>query len=349
MKILLSSHFFHPSVGGTQEVSLVLATEFERAGHEVRVVTTTRESDGQKFPFEIVRRPSPARLLELVDWSDVVFHNNISLRTCWPLLIVRRPWVIAHHTWISRTDSSLGLRDRIKRFLARFATNVAVSRPVADHLSVPSTIISNPYRDELFRRDCSVWRERDLIFVGRLVPDKGVDTLLSALKHLKNRAFFPCLSIIGSGPELSRLSSMVEQLHLREQVSFLGTMTKEELVRELNRHRVIVVPSRWQEPFGLVALEGVACGCRAIIAESGGLREAAGPLAVVFKHGSDRALADTIEQTLKQPFDWDGYWRAVEVHLRGHRASEVARQYLKVITRSSVARKSRRTNSRVKR
>jgi glycogen synthase len=313
-------------------VSLLLATEFEHAGHEVKVVTTTRESDGQNFAFEIVRCPSPARLIKLVEWSDVVFHNNISLRNCWPLLIVRRPWVIAHHTWIARTDSSLGLRDRIKRFLARFATNIAISRPIADHLSVPSTIIGNPYPDEVFRRDGAARRECDLIFVGRLVPDKGVDILLSALNRLKNRAFLPHLSIVGTGPHLRTLSSMVEQFQLGDQVKFLGAKTGQELVRELNRHRVIVVPSRWREPFGLVALEGVACGCRPIIAECGGLLEAAGPLAVVFKHESDLALADAIEQTLKEPFDWEGYWRTVEEHLRQHRARKVARRYLEVLS-----------------
>jgi len=241
-------------------VSLLLATEFEHAGHEVKVITTRLESDGQKFLFGIVRRPSPAQLIKLVQWSDVVFHNNISLRMWWPLLIVRRPWVIAHHTWIA----------------------------------------------------------------------------------LKERDFFPCLSVVGDGPDLHRLSKLVQQFGLRDQVKFLGTKTGHDLVLELNRHRVIVVPSRWQEPFGLVALEGVACGCRAIIAGSGGLREAAGPLAVVFEHESDFALAEAIERTLKEPFDWQGYWRMMEDHLRAHRASEVGRGYLEVLAESSLARRFRK-------
>jgi glycosyl transferase family 1 len=47
-----------------------------------------------------------------------------------------------------------------------------------------------------------------------------------------------------------------------------------------------VVPSRCQEPFGLVALEGVACGCRAIVVADGGLAEAIGGLAVIFERAS---------------------------------------------------------------
>jgi glycogen synthase len=336
MRILLSSHFFHPSVGGIEQVSLALATQFARAGHAVKVVTTTPQSDRSNFQFEVVCRPSAPRLLELVRWSEVVLHNNISLRTWWPLVFVRRPWVIAHHTWIARTDSSLGLRDRLKHFLTRFATNIAVSQPIAGHLTVPSTIIGNPYRDELFKRDRLVSRDNDLIFVGRLVPDKGVDILIGALKQLRERNLFPNLTIVGSGPDLTRLRSMVEQFQLVDQVAFLGTQTGEALVEQLNRHRVIVVPSRWQEPFGLVALEGIACGCRAIISESGGLLEAAGPLAVVFEHESDLALADAIERTLKDKVDWEDYWRSTEEHLRPHRASEVARRYLEVLTKASM-------------
>ena len=265
MRILLCSHFFYPSVGGIEQVSQVLAHEFSLAGHTVKVVTSTAESDGAKFLFEIIRRPSLQELLRLVLWSEVVFHNNISLRLCWPLAFVRRPWVIAHHTWIARTNGSIGLRDRLKQFVIRFARNIAISQPVADHLHAPAVVIGNPYRDDLFRRDPSVGRDRDLIFLGRLVRDKGVDILLAALRLLRQKNFVPRLTIAGNGPELANLREMVETFQLVEQVVFVGMQTGSELAKLLNRHRIIVVPSRWQEPFGLVALEGIACGCRAII------------------------------------------------------------------------------------
>jgi len=334
MRILISSHFFYPSVGGIEQVGLVLANEFSLAGHEIRVVTTTSESGDAIFPFEVIRRPSIPQLLELVRWSEVVFHNNISLRTWWPLLLIRRPWVIAHHTWIARTDSSLGLRDRLKHFLTRFATNIAVSKAIARHLTVPSVIIGNPYRDDLFQRDPFVTRHLDLIFVGRLVRDKGADILINALWLLRERNFRPKLTIVGNGPELAELRRTVDRFQLASQVAFVGTQTGKALVELLNRHRAIVVPSRWQEPFGLVALEGVACGCRAIVSESGGLLEAAGPLAVVFEHERGAALAAAIEHTLKEQFDWENYWRLAEEHLNRHQAKEVACRYLEVFTKA---------------
>ncbi len=63
MKILLLSHFFHPSVGGIEEVSMILAREFVRAGHEVQVVTCTKAQDGAEFSFPVHRRPGPLELL----------------------------------------------------------------------------------------------------------------------------------------------------------------------------------------------------------------------------------------------------------------------------------------------
>jgi glycosyltransferase involved in cell wall biosynthesis len=332
MRILISSHFFHPSIGGIEQVGLMLANEFCLAGHEVRVVTTTRESDNEIFPFEVIRRPSISQLLKLVRWSEVFVHNNISLRTWWPLLLTRRPWVIAHYTWIARTDSTLDLRDRLKHFLTRFATNIAVSKSVARHLTVPSVIIGHPYRDDLFQRDRFGTRDADLIFVGRLFPEEGVDILLYALSLLRERKVRPKLTIVGKGPELGELQRAVEEFRLTSQVVFLGLRTGKALVNLLNRHRVIVVPSCWQGPCGLVALEGVACGCRAIVADSGGLTEAAGPLAVVFEHENAAALAAAIEHTLSEEFDWEKYWRLTEEHLRQYQAKAVANRYLEVLT-----------------
>jgi glycogen(starch) synthase len=334
MKILLSSHFFHPSVGGIEQVSLTLATEFSSAGYAVKVVTATPRSDETIFPFEVVRRPSAARLLELVHWSEVVFHNNISLRTFWPLILIRRPWVIAHHTWIARIDSSLGFRDHLKHFLTRFATNIAISQTIADQLTVPCVVIGNPYRDDFFQRDRSATRDDDLIFVGRLVPDKGVDILIHALRVLRERNLRPRLTIVGYGSERTKLQCMVERFRLEEQVAFLGMMTGKALAELLNRNRVIVVPSRWQEPFGLVALEGIACGCRAIVAESRGLVEAVGSLAVIFERENVSALADAIERTLMEQFDWENYWRLAEEHLGNHLAKKVAFRYLEVLMKA---------------
>jgi glycogen(starch) synthase len=332
MKILTSSFFFYPSVGGIEQVSQTLATEFSTAGHEVTVITTTpMEGDEASFPFTIERRPSHLRLLELTRWCDVYFQNNISLQYAWPLLFFNRPWVIAHHTWIARLDTSMNWRDRIKQYVARFAENISISKPIATHLTAPSVTIGNPYRDDLFRRDSTVQRDRELIFVGRLVKDKGVDILFEALRILSAKGVHPNLTIVGTGPEQKNLEALADEFWLSDQVSFAGIRTGVALSELLNRHRIIVVPSRWQEPSGLVALEGVACGCRAIVSNCGGLTEAVGDVASLFKHEDSESLASEIARHLNETFDWATYWKESESELQKHKAKEVAARYLEII------------------
>jgi glycogen(starch) synthase len=362
MKILLVSHFFYPSVGGIEQVSLALAREFSLAGHLVKVVTTTttdvqRSAFGvqrgevvsvscrlpvgkgevrssavgaEPFPFEVIRGPSARKLCDLVQWCELFFHNNISLRMAWPLLLIRRPWAIAHHTWIAGVDGRVRKRDRGKQLLLRLARNIAVSQAIADHLTVPSLVIGNPYREDLFFCDPIVPRNRDLIFVGRLVSDKGVDLLIESLRRLRERRLYPNLTIVGGGPELEPLQLSVKSLALTDQVEFAGLRTGSELRQLLNSHRTIVVPSRWREPFGLVALEGIACGCRAIVASQGGLPDSLASLAVPFERGNVAALAGAIERTLTEPFDWVRYWQVADEIVSQYRAEEIASRYLAV-------------------
>lgn len=324
MKILLASHFFHPSVGGIEQVSRVLAREFTTAGHDVRVVTATSEDDGTRFPFQVHRHPSPAALLELVRWCDVFFQNNISLQTAWPLAIVRRPWVIAHHTWIARTDGRRGWRDRLKHSLTTRAQNIAVSNAIASHLSAPAVVIGNPYRHDVFRLDPAAQRDLDLVFVGRLVRDKGVDLLLDALTTLPMR-----LTIVGRGPEESALRAHCERLGLGERVVFAGMKADAELAALLNRHRVIVIPSRWEEPFGLVALEGIACGCVAAGSCGGGLPAAIGACGVTFARNDPTDMARVLAELWRS--DLKPFRDAAPEHLARHSARTVAAEYLRVI------------------
>ncbi len=171
MRILLATHFFYPNIGGLETVARVLADEFTALGHEVVVVTQSppagREGlDQTEFAFPGGALSGPQGTATPVRWCDVYFQNNISLRTLWPLLLARRPWVVSHQTWLTRVDGRAGWQDRLKKFLIRFGSPIAISRAVAAPLPVPATLIGNPYQDKLFRllpgvprraRSCS-WR-----------------------------------------------------------------------------------------------------------------------------------------------------------------------------------------------
>src|SRR5262249_45232558 len=155
-------------------------------------------------------------------------------------------------------------------------SNVFASSAIAKEVNAKGEIIHNPYDEIVFQSTEVTLRDTELAFVGRLISDKGADCVLKALASLKKKGMTPKLSIIGNGPESARLEELCSELGLLDQVRFLGAKSQAEVGALLRRHRVLVVPSLWAEPFGVVALEGLACGCIVIGSDRGGLPEAIG-------------------------------------------------------------------------
>jgi len=330
MKILIYSPMFYPSIGGLETVVSILAHEFVAQGHEVKLVSQIPATDDQYFPFEIIRKPNPMQLLNLTRWCDVYFQPNISLKGIWQLLITPKPWVVVHQSWYSRTDGSLGWQDHLKHFFLRFATGISVSQAVANHVSTPSVVIPNSYREDIFYEMPEIKREKNLVFLGRLVSDKGVDLLLNALANLKILGLTPKLTIIGQGSEESKLRQQVKELNIANQVDFVGAKVEQELVELLNAHQIMVVPSLWQEPFGIVALEGIACGCVVVGSEGGGLKDAIGSCGVTFPNGDVEALTNRLVDLLTNPEKMTIYRANAESHLSKHQPSAIAQAYLQV-------------------
>jgi glycogen synthase len=329
MKILLGSHHFSPSTGGIETVSNLLAWEFVERGHEVRVVTQT-PGNGD-FPFAVVRQPGIFELIRQVRWCDVFLQNNISLRTLWPLLFIRRPLFIAHQTWITNSDGSTGWLHWLKRCVLRHATSFAISGAIAESLPVPSIRVGNPYDDEVFKGSPTELKKRELIFVGRLVSDKGASLLLDALKLMTTK---PRLTIVGDGPERAVLEKQTADSGLQAQVEFAGSRHGEQLADALREHEILVVPSLWQEPFGIVALEGIACGCVVIGSAGGGLAEAIGSCGVTFPNGDAGALADAITRLLDDPAERDRLRKNAASHLARFTPQAVAAVYLETMTKA---------------
>ncbi len=216
----------------------------------------------------------------------------------------------------------------MKRLLLRFAHSISISRAVAASLPVKSRVIPNPYDAALFQVSDFVTRSEDMVALGRLVSDKGFDLLVEALGLLAQEGCRPKLTIIGEGPEKHALIQLAKELRVDGQITFLGAMTGAELAQELNRYRIAVIPSRWKEPFGIVALEEIACGCVAVGSQGGGLSDAIGPCGTTFPNLDTKALAQALSRLLKTPGLLPQYRQPAEEHLRKHQPSTVAIQYL---------------------
>ena len=328
-KILISSHAFAPSVGGIETVSELLAREFVRLCHAVTVVTQTADDQAAEPDYLIIRQPTVRQLFRAIKSCDVFWQNNLSLRTIWPALLLRKPIVITHQGSYCRQPDGFDIVQRIKHALVERTTSVAISRAVAACFRTNSTVIPNPYDARTFLQ-ASLAQERpfDLIFLGRLVTEKGIDLLLEALARLQERALFPGLTIVGPGPERFAMEELAAKLGLGDQVIFAGPKRDAALAHLLQQHKILVTPSRYDEPFGVVALEGIACGCVAVGSAGGGLPEAIGPCGLIFPNGDVDALARTLEKLLRAPAERRRLTAHAPAHLAKFQPALIAEAYL---------------------
>jgi D-inositol-3-phosphate glycosyltransferase len=122
--------------------------------------------------------------------------------------------------------------------------------------------------------------DRMVLFVGRIEPLKGLDTLIQAMSNLelweKQRVH---LAIIGGDPaaspremsaEMARLQKLCDDLCVGQTVVFLGKRDQDKLPYYYSAAELVVMPSHY-ESFGMVALEAMACGTPVIASEVGGL------------------------------------------------------------------------------
>jgi len=328
VKIFFFTTVFAPSVGGIEKLAEVLCAQFVAMGHEVRLATMT-PGEGV-FPFPVIRQPNFSEFWQLLRWCDVHLQSNVALKYAWPRFFTPRKFVYRYANAYQRDDGTRGAADHLKAALARRSTGIANSyytarRTGADH------VVLNAYDDAVFR-DQRPWheRERDLVFLGRLVSQKGCDTLLKAMGRLRQKGIDPDLTIVGDGPERGNLEALSNSLGLTQQVRFAGKAVGFELASILNDHKFILVPSSYEEPFGIVALEGMACGCVPIVSERGGLVDAIAGHGFVFPNGDDAALAEVLAIALSAPDEARARLEGVDKHLARCTAQSVAEQYLEV-------------------
>lgn len=139
-----------------------------------------------------------------------------------------------------------------------------------------------------------------LAFSGRLVREKGVDVLLRAFATVRTAVPAARLLLAGDGPERQNLMKLIADLNISSNVSMLGHLGRAELERRLAPGWIQVVPSLWEEPFGLVAAEAMMRGTAVIASSSGGLKEVVrdGRTGILVPPGDVGALARAIMELL---------------------------------------------------
>lgn len=158
--------------------------------------------------------------------------------------------------------------------------------------------------------------DRILLFVGRIEPLKGIETLIRALNHLRQIGLlenFPHdLVIIGGDPnaspeemnsEMARLKLLCNELGLNDVVLFLGKRGQDSLPYYYSAAEVVIMPSHY-ESFGMVALEAMACGTPVVASQVGGLGFLVqdGITGFVVPDGDPITLAERLSLLITQPY-----------------------------------------------
>ncbi len=328
MKILITSYAFAPSVGGIETVSRVMAETFTSRGHTVKILTQSTGECTQSFPYEVIRTPTASEIWKAVQWADIVWQNNTSLKYLWAATLQNKPTAVTLQCALYRHYPRKYWQERLKSLLLKRCRIFAISHYVTQGLNCEYTLLGNPFEAEFQAASKGINRDQDIVFLGRLVSDKGADLLLEALGQLAQEQIQPKTTIIGDGPELEPLKQQAKQLGLSTQIRFTGYLTGDALHKEIARHRIMVIPSRWKEPFGIVALEGIAAGCAVIASEGGGLPEAVGPCGLTFKNDDVAELKEKIQQLVQHPQLMQEMSAQAESHLSSFSIDAQADAYL---------------------
>ncbi|WP_448702981.1 glycosyltransferase family 4 protein [Mucilaginibacter sp. AW1-3] len=331
LKVLLFSHYFYPSLGGIESVSLTLAQSFTKYGIDCKMVTKTVENAGD-FDFEVIRAPGLKQQINLVKWADIVFFNGASLALQPWTILLRKPFIWVHQSyivscidglgWVEGVKAPLtpwasvkyhtklkgpvwGIKEGIKLWLKRMVAlhfvnqNVAITEWVSKIQPLPGqVVIYNPFPIGQFAGHNGSDTEYDLVFLGRIVSEKGVSTLLKGFARVVATKPGCRLLIIGDGNWRKKMEALAAELKIARQVDFVGKKSGKELVDWVAKGRIAVIPSEWYEPMGGVVLELMAAGKNLIVSEYGGLAECAGDAAITFPNGDDEALAGCVLKLL---------------------------------------------------
>jgi len=209
---------------------------------------------------------------KISSWLRIRFEKNVGLR-----------W--ADHIDIFTADSPL-IKDWHEKF--GFKAKITV---------LPAFVDLEPFMQKN-KSNCGGAKDKiNLLYVGRLVKEKGVDTLLSAIKGSANKERVVA-RIAGNGPEKQNLETKAKDLGLEKNIIFYPWSDKNTINDLYHCADIFIHPARWAEPLGLTVIEAMASGLPVIVPEISGSSWAAGEGGLTFKNGNAEDLREKMDKLI---------------------------------------------------
>ena len=300
MRILYWNPLYWPQIGGMERAGATLTQALRARGHTVDVVTShdvlelpdEQTHDGiviHRFPFrQALTSRDPFLMLSAQrgvaalkrELRPDVVHINLPD----PAALVHLRTVDAHPSALVVTiHASIDLDS------ASSDTLFAALLRSAGWVTAPSNAILGPLRRAMPALDgrSSVVHyglepspppqplpaDPRVLCTGRFIREKGFDLAIAAFASIADRVPTARLVLVGDGPERVALERQARDLGLAERTDFLGWILPEAMDDVFASATVVIIPSRWQDAFPVVALEAARAGRPVIAARVGGLPE----------------------------------------------------------------------------
>lgn len=350
MKIMfwLPDGFWDKAVGGVESLAKTLATELQKKGHQIYVIS-----------FESHFNPKNSR--EIIEGIELIRIGNIqnakkeqlqTLKTLYLFLNQIKPDLFhLHYTANSNLIYYLLLAKYIKcpqlmtthgllceehfpiykQIAAKMKKIFCVSKYLSDvSLSITKTKSFTIYNgidcQHIAFSEPKNLQSIRFVCLGRLTQEKGYDLAIEAFNQISPQFPHISLDIIGGGIEKEHLLQITRK---NPKIHFLGAFKHQEAIKALAKYHIVLIPSRY-ESFGMVAIEAGLIGRPVIASQVGGLIEIINPeTGILVPPNNVEQLANAMKSLIEEPFKIEILGKNAHDRIKNYFSSEkMFHQYL---------------------